>query len=241
MSIALKPKEEPNGNISQVFNLNNFYKSNDYASKSDLLSYANLYTANFFQYLNTFTSGLNFAGSINGISDLVFSYIQYLPNIISDIRNINYDEINDSTIINGNSWFETSSINTNLNIGNQLNVTNILTQEMLSNTIQVNELNCRNLKLNNRVFNEIIGFLYINSISLPLQKSNLINNFNITPINTMYFTIKNGYRIDIVNVNNNILFSYTNTSDDFIYYQQIPYNSNMIKINIYNSLNVIII
>jgi hypothetical protein len=91
------------------------------------------------------------------------------------------------------------------------------------------------------MFNEIIGFLYINSISLPLQKSNLINNFNITPINTMYFTIKNGYRIDIVDVNNNILFSFVNTSEDFIYYQQIPFNSNMKKINIYNSLNVIII
>jgi hypothetical protein len=240
MSINLKPKEEPNGNISQVFNLNNFYKSNDYASKSDLLSYANLYTANFFQYLNTFTNGLNFAGAINGISDLVFSYVQYLPNIISDIRNISYDEINDSTNITGNTYFETSSINTNLNIGNQLNVNNILTQEMLSNTIQVNDLNCKTLKLNNRMFNEIIGFVYLNSISLPIQKSNLINNFNITPINTMYFTIKNGYRIDIIDINNNILFSYTNTSDDFIYYQQIPYNSNMIKINIYNYLNVII-
>jgi hypothetical protein len=241
MSIALKPKEEPNGNISQVFNLNNFYKSNDYASKSDLLSYANLYTSNFFQYLNTFTNGLNFAGAINGISDLVFSYVQYLPNIISDIRNISYDEINDSTNITGNTYFETSSINTNLNIGNQLNVNNILTQEMLSNTIQVNDLNCKTLKLNNRMFNEIIGFVYLNSISLPIQKSNLINNFNITPINTMYFTIKNGYRIDIVDVNNNILFSFVNTSEDFIYYQQIPFNSNMKKINIYNSLNVIII
>jgi hypothetical protein len=241
MSIALKPKEEPNQYISPIFNLNNFYKSNDYASKSDLLSYANLYTANFFQYLNTFTNGLNFAGAINGITDEIFSYIAYIPNIISDIRNISYDEINDSTIITGNSWFETTSINTNLNIGNQLNVNNILTQEMLSNTIQVNELNCRTLKLNNRMFNEIIGFLYINSISLPLQKSNLINNFNITPINTMYFTIKNGYRIDFVDINNNILFSFVNTSEDFIYYQQIPFNSNMKKINIYNSLNVIII
>ncbi len=96
------------------------------------------------------------------------------------------------------------------------------------------------MKLNNRVFNEIIKFLYINSISLPLQKSNLISNFNITPINIMHFTIKNGYRIDIVDVNNNILFSFVNTSDNFIYYQQIPYNSSMIKINIYNSLNVII-
>ena len=238
--IALKPKTEPNGNISPIFNLNNFYKSNDYASKSDLLSYASLYTANFFQYLNTFTNGLNFAGAINGITDEIFSYIQYIPNIISDIRNINYDEINNSTNITGNTYFETSSINTNLNIGNQLNVTNILTQEMLSNTIQVNDLNCKTLKLNNRMFNEIIGFVYLNSISLPIQKSNLISNFNITPINTMYFTIKNGYRIDIVDVNNNILFSFVNTSEDFIYYQQIPYNSNMIKINIYNYLNVII-
>ena len=69
MSIALKPKQDTNEYISPILNLNNFYKSNDYASKADLLSYANLYTANFFQYLNTFTNGLNFAGSINGKSD----------------------------------------------------------------------------------------------------------------------------------------------------------------------------
>ncbi len=52
MSIALKQKQETNGNISPIFNLNNFYQANDYASKADLLSYANLYTANF---LNIFT------------------------------------------------------------------------------------------------------------------------------------------------------------------------------------------
>jgi hypothetical protein len=240
MSINLKPKTEPNGNISQVFNLNNFYKSNDYASKSDLLSYANLYNANFFQYLNTFTNGLNFAGAINGITDEIFSYIAYIPNIISDIRNISYDEINDSTNITANTYFESTSINTNLNVGSSLNVDRILSQEILSNTIQVNDFSCKTLKLNNRMFNEIIGYLYINSISLPLQKSNSMSNFNITSINTMYFTIKNGYRIDIVDVNNNILFSFVNTSDDFIYYQQIPYNSNMIKVNLYNYLNVII-
>jgi len=124
-----------------------------------------IYTLLIFQYLNTFASGLNFAGSINGISDLVFTYVAYLPNIISDIRNISYDEINDSIIKTGNSWFETSSINTNLNIGSSLNVNRILSQEMLSNTIQVNDFSCKTLKLNNRVLNEIIGLLYIDSIS----------------------------------------------------------------------------
>ncbi len=50
---------------------------------------------------------------------------------------------------------------------------------MLSNAIQVNDVNCKTLKLKNRMFNEIIGFLYINSISLPLQKSNLINKYYV--------------------------------------------------------------
>ena len=48
MPLALKPITEPNGNISPIFNLNNFYRTNDYASKADLLNYANLYNVNFF-------------------------------------------------------------------------------------------------------------------------------------------------------------------------------------------------
>jgi len=108
--IELKPKTEPNGNISPIFNLNNFYQANDYASKADLLSYANLYTANFFQYLNTFTNGLNFYGSINGITSDIFSYIAYIPNIIFELTNFSYDSVNNSTTISGGSWFENSSI-----------------------------------------------------------------------------------------------------------------------------------
>ena len=240
MSIALKPKTEPNGNISPIFNLNNFYKSNDYASKSDLLSYANLYTANFFQYINTFTVGLNFAGTINGISDEIFSYIVYIPNIIFELTNFSYDEVNNSTNITGNTFFETTSINTNCNIGSSLNVDTILSQKMLSNTIQVNDLNCRNLKLNNRTFNEVVAYFYINSTSLPLIKSTLMSEFSGITIYTLHFTIMSNYRLDCIDVNNNILFSYTNTTDNFIYFKLIPYNASIWKINIYNSFNILL-
>ena len=240
MSIALKPKTEPNENISPIFNLNNFYRANDYASKSDLLSYANLYTANFFQYLNTFASGLTFEVSINGIAKNVFALVAYLPNIITELTNFSYDEINNSTNITGGSWFENSSIEKNLNIGNQLNVTNILNHNLTTNIIQVNDLSCRNLNINGQNYNETVGFLYLNGISLPIQKSNLISNFNIQSITTFYFTIKQGYRLDLVDVNDQIRYSYTNITSDFIYYQQIPYNTSMYKINLYNSLNVII-
>jgi hypothetical protein len=230
-SIAVKPsKTEPNGNISPIFNLNNFYHANDYASKADLFNYANLYNANFFQYLNTFASGLNFAGAIIGISDLVFSYVTYLPNIIFELSNFSYGSSNNSTNITANTFFETTSINTNLNVGSSLNADTILSKKMLSNTIQVNDLSCMRININGQFYYETVGFLYINGISLPLQKSNvIISNFNIQPLTTIYFTLKNGYRIDIVDVNDVILFSYANISSDFIYYQQIPYNSNMIN------------
>ena len=69
-------------------------------------------------------------------------------------------------------------------------------------------------------------------ISLPLQKSNLISNFNIGTIISFYFTLKQGYRLDCVDVNNSILFSYTNISNDYVYYIPIVFNINMIKVNI---------
>ena len=84
-------------------------------------------------------------------------------------------------------------------------MTNILTQKINSDVIEVSSLNCKNLKINNCVFNETVGFLCINGISLPFKKSNLISNFNIQSITTLYFTLKNGYRIDLVDLDDNIL------------------------------------
>ena len=98
---------------------------------------------------------------------------------------------------------------------------------MLSNTIQVNNMSCMRLNINGQNYCDTICFIYLNNITLPVQKSNLISNFNIQSITSFYFTLKNNYRLDLVDVNDNILFSCTNTTSDYKYFQQIPYNSNM--------------
>ena len=239
--IASKPKYlDPQGKLFSVFNVSNFYSNNDLVTESRLMEYSNLYSKNIFYYLNSFMNGLTFEVSINGIMKEVFALVAYLPNIIFEMTNISYDEENNSTNIIENTWFQNTSIEQNLNIGSNLNVTNILTQKINSDVIEVNSLNCKNLKLNNRVFNEVIAYFYINSVSLPLKKSTLLSEFNITSIHTMHFTIMSNYRLDCIDINNNILFSYTNTTDNYIYYKLIPYNASIYKINLYDSRNILL-
>jgi hypothetical protein len=239
--IASNPKYlDPQGKLFSVFNVSNFYSNNDLVTESRLMEYSNMYSKNIFYYMNSFLNGLTFEVSINGITKEIFSLISYLPNIIFELTNISYDELNNSTNIIGNSWFENSSVNMNLNVGSNLNVTNILTQKINSDVIEVNSLNCKNLKLNNRVFTEVVAYFYINSVSLPLKKSTLLSEFNITSIYTMHFTIMSNYRLDCIDINNNILFSFVNTTDNYIYYKLIPYNINIYKINLYDSMNILI-
>ena len=236
--IASKPKYlDPQNKLFSVFNVGNFYSNNDLVTESRLMEYSNMYSKNIFYYLNSFMNGLTFEVSINNVSKEIFNLISYLPNIIFEMTNISYDELNNSTNIISNTWFQNTSIEQTLNIGSNLNVTNILTQKINSDIIEVNSLNCKNLKLNNRIFNEVVAYFYINSVSLPLKKSTLLSEFNITSIYTMHFTIMSNYRLDCIDINNNILFSYTNTTDNYIYFKLIPYNASIWKINLYNSYN----
>jgi hypothetical protein len=236
--IATKPKYlVPQGKLFSVFNVSNFYSNNEFVTESRLMEYGNLYSKNIFYYINSFLNGLTFEVSINGIAKEVFALVAYLPNVICEISNVSFDEENYSTNITGGTWFENSSIGYNLNVGYNLNTTNILTQKLTTDVIQVNNLTCKNLSINGQKYNEVIGFIYLNGVSLPLQKSNILSNFNINSISSIYFSLQQGYRLDCVDINNSILFSYTNISSDFIYYQQIVYNINMFKVNIYNSMN----
>jgi len=65
-----------------------------------------------------------------------------------------------------------------------------------------------------------------------------MSEFSGITLYTLHFSIMQGYRHDCIDVNNVILFSYTNTTDNFIYFKLIPYN--IYKINLYDSRNVLL-
>jgi hypothetical protein len=56
---------------------------------------------------------LYFANSINNINSATFDLVQYLPNIIHDVQDIDY--ANDTTYINHNSILQNSITNNVLN------------------------------------------------------------------------------------------------------------------------------
>lgn len=90
-------------------------------------------------------------------SSLATTLSQYVTNsslattLSQYVTNLSYDSVNNSTNIIGNSYFETTSIDTNCNIGSNLNVDTVLSQKLLTNTIQTNDLSCRKIILNNIV------------------------------------------------------------------------------------------
>ena len=59
----------------------------------------------------------------------------------------------------------------------------------------------------------------------------------MTSLYTLHFTLKDSYRLDCIDINNVILFSYTNTTENYSYFKQIPYDASIWKINLYDSFN----
>jgi hypothetical protein len=245
MTSYAKPILNPEGELNPTFNSNYFNHNGAYATLGDLLNYGNLFNPNNWTDVNTF-SAIN-SQLINGITDTAFSYITYLPNIITELTNISYAENTDftsinsnTTIISGNTQLSEVGIYDNLNVGTNINVNSIVNTNLLNQNITTNNLSCNQIKINNVLFNDTGCFIYINGLSMPIIKSTLIQNFNIQSITSMYITVKPAYRIDFVDVNNIILFSMTNTSDNYIYYIQVPYNTNMITANFYNNFNILL-
>lgn len=234
MTSSAKPILDPENKLNETFNINNFRHSGTYATLSDLLNYGNLYLPNNWAAINTFNA-LD-VHLLNGIDATTLSYVKYLPNLMAETINLSYDELLNTTTIEANTQFIETGIQNNLNVGKNINVNSIVNNTLLNKSIVTNTLSCNNLTINENKFNDTCAYVYINGLTLPVSKSCIIDNFNIKDILSMYVTIKPGYRIDITDVNNEILFSVTGLND-WQYYNNCFYNNDMTNVNIYDSLN----
>lgn len=238
MTTQAPPIFNPENQLNETFNANAFHHNGQYATLADLLNYGNLYSPNNWLFLNTFNDLQ--AQTINGITRDAFALISYIPNMILDLTNVSYDSNTSTTSISHTTNLIDTNIQNNLNVATNLNCDSIINTSLINQNINTNNLSCKHLIINKNTFYDTVATIYINGLSMPLVKSISIDKFNITNINSLFITVKMGFRIDFIDVNNQILFSITNATNEVMYYQQIPYNTNMITINVYDIFNQII-
>ena len=193
--------------LPTVFNLNDFTSYSGVATLADLLNYANLYNSNLFYSTNYFTS-LNFTDYLNGLSPSVFNWINNLATYY-------YDTTTKDVGIASNIAFSGSmaipTINTN----------SILSQDLVCNNLTCNNLTYTTLTSNNN----LVSFLFNNNITYPIFKSGLLSNLtNLNLSLPLYITIAPKTTFYLFDVNDVMLYSLSNTTSDYTYYNLINYN-----------------
>lgn len=153
--------------------------------------------------------------------------------------NITYQ--NGKTTINNN--LKTLDIESNLiqssNISsNTININKINTDKIFTNYLKTDKIYCYSLKSDFIEYKNDVGIhLYINNIHFPIMRSQ--NNFSLIysePVTNLKLTIKPNYTLKLYN-SNDIIYHYTNNTDDFQYYLNIDkYNFTHLKIYLNNIL-----
>jgi hypothetical protein len=232
------PPIEYNGSVNPEFNVTDFEKSNEYATKGDLLSYANLFQTNFFQSVNYFTN-LQFSNNINDVSVSAFSYIQNLTQDVQErlnqLPNITYFLSNNTTGIAYNTVLSEASVNNNMSIGNNLSIGNTINTNTINaiNTYSQN-ISCDKITCNSQDLSVVGCYLFINYIYIPIIKSINMSQLNIS-ITSLTLHLKNNYSIQLKDSSNNVLYSISNTSNTMLYNQNVSNFNNLSQILLYRN------
>lgn len=230
MSINPPPRLNPDNTFSSIFNINDYKQNKGYVTFEDLLNYANLYSNNIFKGFNLFNS-IQILGTINNISSEFLQYIQYIPHIIMTLTDVSYDEQTDTTIIGNN--MEATNIKSSQLSSNTININNVNTNRVFSNTVRTTTLECKTMTCSTFISKDDIGlYLYINNLTFPLMKSNLLVDIYTDVIMSCRFTIKPNYVVEFVNSRGIVLQQYINSTDNIKYYINVS-NLGFTKVKLY--------
>lgn len=252
------------GELNPIYNNSDFQSKSGYVTFADLLYYANLYSVNVFYSLNQFFAIT--VTSINDISDVTLSYLKNVTSDIQDqfdniinniLYNYSYDPTNQLTSIQNNTYLKTISTNNNVAIAGKVGITDTLNTSTINNIkiksqkIDSENMTCKSLLINNCPIDDTGIYLYLSIViepfggytssmlTIPIFKSVLISQLRLDTNENFvgYLIIKPLYRIDILDINKNVLFSFTNNTDEIIYFQPMNIVGEIYKINLfYNSI-----
>lgn len=210
--------------VLPIFNPNFFnWYSNEYATLGDLMKYAKLAGTNFFTGFNNFTN-VHIDQTINDISANYIQYIQYIPNIMYEITNINYDEGSETTAIIGNTALEKVC-------GESLAITKIVNDTIITQNIKTNTLRSKNVVCDT-LETKYTSHACVWIDNFPLNKSILRSSIPANNVCKMH--VMNHYTVRLYNSLNVCLFEYKNSSEDFTYNININLGE-ITRINIYHN------
>jgi hypothetical protein len=244
-------------NKTNTFNKSDFTANNKSATVADLKLYAHKYKQNLFTETNYFAGIL--VNSINEVSDTILTYLSTITenvqealnycrsNILAILRittNLQYIDVNDMTTLSSNVKMERLTVENNINVktlvaSDNINVTHINNVSMLTKTISSQQINCKNIRCNNIISSNDVGvYIFNNNKTIPLQKSQTINNIlpNATSPFQCTITIKQGYKVNFMDAQNKRLLQIRNDypqSNDFKYNAVVDLPTKPYKINVY--------
>jgi hypothetical protein len=244
-------------NTTKTFNPADFNANNKSATVADLKNYAHKYKPNLFTETNYFNNIL--VHSINGVSETILTLLETITenvqdainycrsNIVEILRittNLDYVDASDMTTLSSNVKMERLTVENNVNVkslvaSDYINATHVNNHTMLSKLITTQQLNCQSIRCKNIVAaNDVSVYIYYNNKTIPLQKSQTINN--ILPDATSPFqctiTIKQSYKVNFMDAQNNRLLQIRNDypqSNDFKYNAIVDLPIKPYKINVY--------
>jgi hypothetical protein len=239
----------------EIKNYANLYNSNIFFN-------TNQFTDIFVNSLNGITSTT--LGFLTDITQDVGMFMSWtttnLNNVISSLTNLSYNSVNNITSLIGLVYLENPStpnnmaITGNLNVGNNINTSFLNTFQTFSNSVVSNSITTNSLVCSNLHYNNDIGcYLYVITsipqqgqsytntlLTIPLMKSQTASNlFTIGNSFTGAITLKPNYSISFTDTNGYILYSLSNTTNDFMYNKSISFSGTVSKINLYLNNNML--
>ena len=209
------------------FDYEKYINSRQPASLFDVKFTAKTNKKNYFLPDQYFTK-LYFSHSINNIDYATFDLIQYLPSIITDIQDVNY--FDSTTYINNNSIIQ-NGIHNNVANANEIQTFKLTCNDIKSNNIKTDSINTKQLVIQNKIFNDTVGYIYINHFSLPIDENEyLFRDYNLLITSDIYITIKPRVKIFIYDINNVLIYFLYNDTDKYKYMTNLNYNINYYKI-----------